>query len=117
MSYSYVNESRGQVRVIRGCESTKTIFEQKVKYGVFGEQQIKTLLMVLAGRDLQLEEIFCACASKRSNIHNDLLAVEHHATKSVYMYTCGRGTRSFTAEIAEREERQARIAKTMGQEA
>lgn len=102
--------------LIRGYESTKKIFERKVKYGVFSEQQIQTLLMVLAGTDLNFDEILGACARKGTKIHTDLLKVEHEASQSVYIYTCGRGNRYFIAEIAERKERQAQIAKNLGQE-
>lgn len=104
--------------LIRGYESTRTIFERKVKYGIFNERQTKTLLMVLAGTDLTFEEILGACARKTSKIHNDLLVVQHQASASasVYMFTCGCGNRYFTAEIVEREERQARTVKATGQE-
>jgi hypothetical protein len=84
--------------VIKGYESTKKIYERKVKAGLFNEQQIERLLMALCAKDLTFDEILGACAKKKTKLSNDLLAV--HRETSRYMFWCGQN-RYFTAEIAE----------------
>ena len=84
--------------VITGYESTRKIYERKVKAGLFNEKQIERLLMALSAKGLTFDEILGACAKKKTKMSNGLLAV--HRESSCYLFWCGQN-RYFTAEIAE----------------
>lgn len=84
--------------LIRGYDSSKTIYEKQVEEGLFSEQQIQLLLMTLAASELNFDEILGACAKKKTKLHNGLLVVHRETTR--YLFWCG-NSRYFTAEIAE----------------
>jgi hypothetical protein len=84
--------------VITGYESTRKIYERKVKAGIFNEKQTERLLMALSAKDLTFDEILGACAKKKTKISNGLLTV--HRETARYLFWCGQN-RYFTAEIAE----------------
>jgi hypothetical protein len=84
--------------IITGYESTRKIYERKVKAGFFNEQQIQSLLMALCATDLTFDEILGAYAKRKTKLSNHLLEV--HRETSRYMFWCGQN-RYFTAEIAE----------------
>jgi len=82
---------------IEGYDSTKNIYDIKVKVGCFSETQIKALLMTLAAKaGLNFDEISGAYAKKNTKISNELLLVQKDGPAP--NYTCGDNP-YFTARV------------------
>jgi len=82
---------------ILGHDSTKKIFEKKVKIGCYSDNQIEQLLKALAARaELDFEEIVGAYAKRGTKISNDLLEV--HRDHRHGMLMCGTNP-SFIAKV------------------
>ena len=72
--------------MIRGFDSTKPIFEERVGLGQFTEQQIQRVLQALTAKaGLRFTEIVGAYARRRSKIANKLLEVHRDGLT----YLCG----------------------------
>lgn len=77
--------------VIRGYNGIETIYENKVKAGLFSDNQMKDLLKALVAKEaLTLDETLGAYARKGALIKNDLLHVHFDAMH--HTISCGNGT-------------------------
>jgi hypothetical protein len=73
---------------IEGYDSFTKIYDRKVRYGYFSENQIQNLLKTLSAKaGLSSDEIVGAYAKKNTNISNELLVIKKEKTHQVYM--CG----------------------------
>lgn len=82
---------------IVGYDSTEKIFEKKVKFGCYSDNQIEQLLMALVARaGLDFEEIAGAYAKRGTKFANDLLHVQRDGLHATIM--CGTNPH-FTATV------------------
>lgn len=73
---------------IEGFDSLTKIFDRKVKFGCFSENQIKDLLKALTAKaGLSYDEIVGAYAKKKTKIASEHLLVKKDSTH--HTYTCG----------------------------
>jgi hypothetical protein len=74
---------------IEGYDSSTKIYDRKVRFGYFSENQIQNLLKALSAKagDLSLDEIVGAYAKKKTKIAIELLSVQKNGPYPVYR--CG----------------------------
>jgi hypothetical protein len=73
---------------IEGYDSFDKIYDKKVKFGYFSDNQIKDLLKALTAKAaLSFDEIVGAYSKKNTKISNEHLLIQRDGPSQVY--TCG----------------------------
>ena len=86
---------------IQGWDSTKKLYEYKVKLGQITENGMKELLRTLTAKHALTESEIISCyAKKGTKIHSDLLEVQRLSGKK---FTLSCGTNPYTIAMVEDE--------------
>lgn len=86
---------------IEGYNGLKKIYDRKVRFGYFSENQIQNLLKTLSAKagDHNLDEIVGAYEKKKTKIANELLSIQKNGTYPVY--SCGSNPHFITRVIVD----------------